>query len=99
MSELTHAVTLTLDLTADEYRVVARDAAGMISHLNDKQSPLEWGITDSLITLLKRAIREEAAAQQARDNAVALLRRLPDPAPEPDPVPAWLKALEREGSR
>ena len=63
-----HTVTLVVNLTDEEYKLVARDAVHMRDfvsrfHLEGR----DWSLESSLLCMLNRGIRDEAGWQKDRD--------------------------------
>ena len=72
-----HTVTLVVNLTDEEYKIVARDAVHMRDfvsrfHLEGR----DWSLESSLLCMLTRGIRDEAGWQKDRDLTYITVTRM-----------------------
>jgi DNA-binding MurR/RpiR family transcriptional regulator len=86
-----HRFEIEIYLTDRELCTMARAAASKV--LAQEVRSDEWSISAELRTLLHFAMIEEGYAQQARDNAARLARRIKAPAPPTPSAPDWIRAL------
>lgn len=65
-----HTVSLTINLTDEEFKAVGRETASFINLMQQADPrPFDWTIQDTLATMQRTAIRREAEAQRDRDTA------------------------------